>query len=563
MVRNESHKIDKIMAIGFKPKSERIIELQGYSSEELMCLAVEASKALGWQIGRIKRDKSEFYTPTSLSSWQEKVTLSTIEGKEEQLLATSVCTSMQWIDWGKNQKNLDKLESAMRELRETLDHLPAFEESDEDTLSVDEQASTSLRSILTFNEGYTATPLLFYVNVALFVAMVISGVSLMTPTGFSILEWGANFGPLTLTGDWWRTITCNFIHIGLIHIVMNMYALLYIGGYLEQLIGKRRLLVSYLLTGLFAALSSLMIHPETISAGASGSIFGLYGIFLAFLIFHQRIEKGQRKSLLYSIGFFVIYNLMIGAREEGIDNAAHVGGLVSGLLLGGVYLSIERYASKRNPKVISYIAEGVFALIFVFLLAGQTSNLPSDYTEIRNLWDEGTLEEYVQEAIAEEDVPEENTSNLIGNDKSLGNGMREYVNEAYGFSCVYPERWTANGRPEEGQILQLNGNSDNGITVNYIKVSSTEEIDQVRELLLKAMDGHEPENITINGQLFERISGTMEYPIMDGGSILVNQSVVFHLDKQALKGYIIVVITTEASYESEAQAVIESIRIEP
>ena len=551
------------MAIGFKPKSERIIELQGYSSEELMCLAVEASKALGWQIGRIKRDKSEFYTPTSLSSWQEKVTLSTIEGKDGQLLATSVCTSMQWIDWGKNQKNLDKLESAMRELRETLDHLPAFEESDEDTLSVDEQASTSLRSILTFNEGYTATPLLFYVNVALFVAMVISGVSLMTPTGFSILEWGANFGPLTLTGDWWRTITCNFIHIGLIHIVMNMYALLYIGGYLEQLIGGRRLLVSYLLTGLFAALSSLMIHPETISAGASGSIFGLYGIFLAFLIFHQRIEKGQRKSLLYSIGFFVIYNLMIGAREEGIDNAAHVGGLVSGLLLGGVYLSIERYASKRNPKVISYIAEGVFALIFVFLLAGQTSNLPSDYTEIRNLWDEGTLEEYVQEAIAEEDVPEENTSNLIGNDKSLGNGMREYVNEAYGFSCVYPERWTANDRPEEGQILQLNGNSDNGITVNYIKVSSTEEIDQVRELLLKAMDGHEPENITINGQLFERISGTMEYPIMDGGSILVNQSVVFHLDKQALKGYIIVVITTEASYESEAQAVIESIKIEP
>ena len=551
------------MAIGFKPKSERIIELQGYSSEELMCLAVEASKALGWQIGHIKRDKSEFYTPTSLSSWQEKVTLSTIEGKDGQLLATSVCTSMQWIDWGKNQKNLDKLESAMRELRETLDHLPAFEESDEDTLIVDEQASTSLRSILTFNEGYTATPLLFYVNVALFVAMVISGVSLMTPTGFSILEWGANFGPLTLTGDWWRTITCNFIHIGLIHIVMNMYALLYIGGYLEQLIGKRRLLVSYLLTGLFAALSSLMIHPETISAGASGSIFGLYGIFLAFLIFHQRIEKGQRKSLLYSIGFFVIYNLMIGAREEGIDNAAHVGGLVSGLLLGGVYLSIERYASKRNPKVISYIAEGVFALIFVFLLAGQTSNLPSDYTEIRNLWDEGTLEEYVQEAIAEEDVPEENTSNLIGNDKSLGNGMREYVNEAYGFSCVYPERWTANDRPEEGQILQLNGNSDNGITVNYIKVSSTEEIDQVRELLLKAMDGHEPENITINGQLFERISGTMDYPIMDGGSILVNQSVVFHLDKQALKGYIIVVITTEASYESEAQAVIESIKLEP
>ena len=81
------------MATGFRPKSERIIELAGYSSEELMLLAIEASKHLGWQAGNIKSEEAEFYTSASLRSWQEKVVLSVIDGKDGQLLATSVCTS--------------------------------------------------------------------------------------------------------------------------------------------------------------------------------------------------------------------------------------------------------------------------------------------------------------------------------------------------------------------------------------------------------------------------------------------------------------------------------------
>lgn len=87
------------MATGFRPKYERTIELAGYSSEELMLLAIEASKSLGWQAGSIKRDKSDFYTPTSFRSWQEKVILSVTDGKDGQLLATSICTSMQFMDW--------------------------------------------------------------------------------------------------------------------------------------------------------------------------------------------------------------------------------------------------------------------------------------------------------------------------------------------------------------------------------------------------------------------------------------------------------------------------------
>ena len=105
------------MATGFRPKSERIIELAGYSSEELMLLAIEASKHLGWQAGNIKSEEAEFYTSASLRSWQEKVVLSVIDGKDGLLLATSVCTSMQLFDWGKNKQNLDKLIAAMQQVQ--------------------------------------------------------------------------------------------------------------------------------------------------------------------------------------------------------------------------------------------------------------------------------------------------------------------------------------------------------------------------------------------------------------------------------------------------------------
>ena len=105
------------MATGFRPKSVRIIELAGYSSEELMLLAIEASKHLGWQAGNIKSEEAEFYTSASLRSWQEKVVLSVIDGKDGQLLATSVCTSMQLFDWGKNKQNFDKLIAAMQQVQ--------------------------------------------------------------------------------------------------------------------------------------------------------------------------------------------------------------------------------------------------------------------------------------------------------------------------------------------------------------------------------------------------------------------------------------------------------------
>ena len=88
--------------------------------------------------------------------------------------------------------------------------------------------------------------------------MAATGAGILEPSTLVLLNWGADFGPLTLTGDWWRAVTCNFVHIGAFHLLMNMYAFIYIGIWLEHLIGTRRMFVSYLLTGLTIPFFSLL-----------------------------------------------------------------------------------------------------------------------------------------------------------------------------------------------------------------------------------------------------------------------------------------------------------------
>ena len=349
-----------------------------------------------------------------------------------------------------------------------------------------------------------------------------------------------------------------------------------IGIFLEQIIGSRKLMTAYLLTGLFSALASLTAHPETISAGASGSIFGLYGIFLSYLIFNHKIEKHQRKSLLFSIGFFVIYNLLLGTKEEGIDNAAHIGGLVSGVILGITYLLADMYSSKRASRYIAYIAEMTFLIMFAFLFTGQTKSVPSDFREIRNMWEYGTLEKYAQESESEGRIQESETdhTNYIpnqgnnpatfsGSDESIGDGRREYVNKACGLRCTYPTGWNAVVKSDDNCVLQLMGNAGNTIVFNYKKFSSTEEIDNARNLLLKSMSGTAPESVNINGIPFEWISGRREYPLERGGSMNFNQSIIFYLNKKALDGFIIVSMTATETHESEARDIIGSVRILP
>lgn len=190
------------------------------------------------------------------------------------------------------------------------------------------------------------TQALLGVNVAVFIAMVMGGVSPMEPTGQQLVDWGANFGRYTIGGQWWRLLTCVFVHIGVMHIALNMWCLWGLGRLAESVYDRWTFGGVYLITGLSASIASLFWNPIGVSAGASGAIFGIAGALIsAFYLGEFSLPKTVVSGLLTSVVKFAGYNLVLGAFLGRTDNAAHVGGLVSGLILGAL---IARMAPQRD-----------------------------------------------------------------------------------------------------------------------------------------------------------------------------------------------------------------------
>jgi len=183
---------------------------------------------------------------------------------------------------------------------------------------------------------------LIAINVAIYLAMTASGVSALKPTPQQVLPWGADFGPLTLYGQWWRLLSSCFLHFGLIHLAMNMYVFYQVGIFTETLYGKARYLLLYILAGLGGNLVSLYIHPFTVSAGASGAIFGVYGALLAFLLVERGVLPKERVTHIGgSAVIFLGYNLIYGIADGTTDLSAHIGGLITGFVAGCVLLLVR------------------------------------------------------------------------------------------------------------------------------------------------------------------------------------------------------------------------------
>lgn len=197
------------------------------------------------------------------------------------------------------------------------------------------EKDTDFKEMLEFfipKKGFFVTPIIIDLNLLVFIAMVISGLGIVSFKGSDLLNWGANFRPLTTDGQWWRLLTSTFLHGGLMHILANMYGLLFVGIFLEPLLGTKKYAFVYLLTAILASVASIWWYDATVSVGASGAIFGLYGFFLACLLL-KVFPPDFGKAFLASTLVFVGFNLLMGF-TGGIDNAAHIGGLLSGLILG-------------------------------------------------------------------------------------------------------------------------------------------------------------------------------------------------------------------------------------
>lgn len=181
------------------------------------------------------------------------------------------------------------------------------------------------------------TPALIAVNILIFIFMALFGVGLVEPSVQGLIAWGANFGPLTMWGQWWRLLTSVFIHIGIPHLLLNMWVLNDVGKVVEKMFGHALYLLIYLAAGCLGSMLSISIRPETVSAGASGAIFGLYGALFGFLLRQrQSLPRPVVQKMSYSSMTFIGYNLFYGFARQGIDNGAHIGGLLGGFVLGFV-----------------------------------------------------------------------------------------------------------------------------------------------------------------------------------------------------------------------------------
>jgi len=186
--------------------------------------------------------------------------------------------------------------------------------------------------------GVSFNQLFVGVNLLVFLAMVGSGISLMSgPNSQQMIHWGGNFGPLTLGGEPWRIITYMFLHYGIIHFGFNMWCLWDLGTLAESLYGDWTFAVLYVLSGIGGGVVSLWWHPASVSAGASGAIFGVAGALIASLKLGDfSLPRPMIAGTLRSVVMFAGYNLVFGAISGRTDNACHIGGLVTGLVLGAL-----------------------------------------------------------------------------------------------------------------------------------------------------------------------------------------------------------------------------------
>lgn len=190
---------------------------------------------------------------------------------------------------------------------------------------------------------FFVTPILIGINILIFLIMTLL---YQDPIEFNIdtlIRWGAHSHNLVLVnGEWWRLLTSTMIHAGLGHVLMNMIALYLGGAFLEHIVGRWRVVVVYITTGLFSSLCSVFWYDNTVSVGASGAIMGLYGAVAAFCV-TKYLSASEKTDFLVFFIIFVVSSFLYGLMGD-VDNAAHIGGLLSGFIIG----LIMRYTMPAN-----------------------------------------------------------------------------------------------------------------------------------------------------------------------------------------------------------------------
>jgi membrane associated rhomboid family serine protease len=218
-----------------------------------------------------------------------------------------------------------------------------------------------------FLQGAGVTQILVAANLAVFIGMfLVDPNAIRAPKFTTLLRFGA-LPPVLPTDQWWRLFTAMFVHIGLLHIAFNMFALWMFGPPVEGRYGRFRFLALYFASGFLGSAFSLAFTSGGIRAGASGGVFGVLGAWIAFFVRHRNVpgSRDQLRSLFFLVGI----NLFLGLSLGGIDNSAHIGGLVGGFVVATALeqsVRIRDAVVRRLVGVAGYaavVAGGIVALL--------------------------------------------------------------------------------------------------------------------------------------------------------------------------------------------------------
>lgn len=350
------------------PSEKQDFSFPGYAADQLLLYAYGTFLELGWTPKYAGPSTIVAHTPVTWNKNDDEVV---VVAKDESMTVTSSLKHNESFDLMKrNQKHINDFITTFEKVKlsepnpnwkeeiEKLSHqtIQAVNEQEQEAKEIDKVMRFS-GSNLYLTYGIIA------INIIVFILMVINGAGIVEPDARVHALWGSNFSPLTLSGDWWRLITSVFIHFGIFHLLLNMYALYMAGVYLEPMLGKTKFFVAYLSTGVIANLISLWWHNNSVNgAGASGAIFGMYGVFLALLLTNL-IPKQVRTALLQSIGVFIVLNVVYGMQGN-VDNSAHIGGLLSGAIIGFMFYPLLKKGEtgiKRSLLLAAIVAVTVFS----------------------------------------------------------------------------------------------------------------------------------------------------------------------------------------------------------
>jgi rhomboid protease GluP len=196
------------------------------------------------------------------------------------------------------------------------------------------------------------TKFLILANIAIFSLMLFEGAGFWHSINSVQLAWGANFSPATQDGEWWRLASAMFLHFSIIHLAINMWSLWDAGQLVERMYGSSRFACIYILSGLIGNLTSLVSQGSTaISGGASSAIFGVFGALLVYLWLNRKtISLWEFRWLFWGGIGFATATIILGFMIRGIDNSAHIGGFISGILISIILfpLKTNQLQSVRN-----------------------------------------------------------------------------------------------------------------------------------------------------------------------------------------------------------------------